>query len=403
MSSVKGSLINTSRLSIVLVMLALFAFPDKGFLLNFSIPFFVLMMGLLNSSDIKVTRYLIWGFLYSFITLASILWASNPDIALSEGIKVIQLVVTCYLLSIWPKGTKDINFVLKAIAISSIILGARLIFEVPLEAWGARRFGYLLGLNVNTLAIRLTFGMIISLYFMSKATRKTKFLYLMSLAFLTGVILLLGSRRSILIVIISISLYSILSSHNILKVVKASLISVMIGSIIIILTQNVPQLYVIIGNRIEIMINSFLQGHGMLAESRQVLIGAGIELFKEKPILGWGIGNYRAASGMSLYSHNNYVEVIATIGLLGLITYYSLHFYILLTSVKKIRESKLQALFFTITIAILMSDYAAPSFSSLFVHVFLAMSMSYLAKRNDSLALAKHAHRDNVETVHEAL
>ena len=138
--------------------------------------------------------------------------------------------------------------------------------------------------------------------------KKNKILYLMSLAF-DRCYFTFRSRRSILIVIISISLYSILSSHNILKVVKASLISVMIGSIII-LTQNMP-VYVIVGSRIEIMINSFLQGHGMLDESRQVLVGR-IELFKEKPI-GWGIGNYRAASGMSLYSHNNYVEVITTI------------------------------------------------------------------------------------------
>ena len=73
------------------------------------------------------------------------------------------------------------------------------------------------------------------------------------------------------------------------------------------------------------------------------MIKYGFEMFKSNPILGVGIGNY-AYYGYHIYglfaevySHNNYIEMLSNIGIVGFISYYfytSLYMY----KVEKISE-----------------------------------------------------------------
>ena len=44
----------------------------------------------------------------------------------------------------------------------------------------------------------------------------------------------------------------------------------------------------------------------------------------EHPFAGVGLSQFRAGSGYTTYAHNDYVEVAATTGLVGFLTYYSI-------------------------------------------------------------------------------
>lgn len=73
------------------------------------------------------------------------------------------------------------------------------------------------------------------------------------------------------------------------------------------------------------------------------LIKYGFEMWKDNPIIGVGVDNFRVNIkeywhvGLPLYSHNNYIELLSTIGIFGAISYYALYFYLLiiLFSLKK--------------------------------------------------------------------
>ena len=81
---------------------------------------------------------------------------------------------------------------------------------------------------------------------------------------------------------------------------------------------------------------SLVTGRG-IADSSSILrskyISVGIDAFKESPVIGYGIDNYRYInlrdSGHLTYSHNNFVEMLVGVGGIGFLIYY--FYYIKLT------------------------------------------------------------------------
>ncbi len=58
------------------------------------------------------------------------------------------------------------------------------------------------------------------------------------------------------------------------------------------------------------------------ANTRMGMIQNGWKLFVEKPIAGWGINSTETVSEYQTYLHNNYIEVLATVGLIGFVSFY---------------------------------------------------------------------------------
>lgn len=367
----------TSYLTLLFLLLSIYSFPDKPILTYISSLLFLLVIGGHCIKRFRITSYIMWGFLFIAMCLLSIFWAENQITALETSIHVIQTIVICSLLSIWINSSKKTHTLIYMIIFCTLILGFRILMEVPFSDLGSRRDAYILGVNVNTFAIRFTLSAILSMYIISLNKGKRKLLFIIFFVLLVFFVLLMGSRRSLFILTFSILLFTFMSSKNLVKTAKSILMSLIIVVIIFYLTLNVQELYVIIGSRIESMTYSFLNGNQVLDESRSTLIKKGWELFQQKPVLGWGIGNYSIASGMGRYSHNNYIEVLSSIGLVGIFLFYILHLSILIRTFKNVFKFKINAILFTILVAILISDFAAPSYSSLFIHVFLVIIISY--------------------------
>ena len=64
-------------------------------------------------------------------------------------------------------------------------------------------------------------------------------------------------------------------------------------------------------------------------EERQFLIRRAAELWAGSPLIGYGFDSFRSVSGTSCYAHNNYMELLANGGLLGLCLFYMIHIQIL--------------------------------------------------------------------------
>lgn len=71
-----------------------------------------------------------------------------------------------------------------------------------------------------------------------------------------------------------------------------------------------------------------LNGNEASAIIRSVMAREGIELWKLRPLIGFGPDQFSLYSNFRTYSHNNYIELLSTSGLIGLITYYLIYFII---------------------------------------------------------------------------
>ncbi|GAE28190.1 hypothetical protein JCM9140_4398 [Halalkalibacter wakoensis JCM 9140] len=366
----------TSFVVIIILMLAIFAFPGDTILMLLSPLLFILVLLIqkLLGSGINLNFYVIWGFLFALLCLSSVFWAQSTELALQDSIKVIQIIIICSLLSMWVDNEQKVFAVLNVIIVSNLIMLLRILMDYPFWEMVANKRAHILGLQVNTISMKFTLSTILCLFLFSIKKGKVKIFYIISILLFLTSILFLGSRRSFVIGLISLFVYGVLNSKNLRKTFSTLGIASIVSFILSYLIINVPELYGIIGYRLEQSVTNFLNGQS-LDSTRESLVEIGINLFKEKPILGWGTGNYSFVSGTGLYSHNNFIELLSSLGIIGLIMFY-IFYIIFIYNIFKLPKY-IKPFMYTLTISLLLSDLAAPSYSVLYIHVFFAILVGY--------------------------
>lgn len=184
------------------------------------------------------------------------------------------------------------------------------------------------------------------------------------LAFLALFCVLAATRKALLILGIAVVLYYCFKYPT--KLPKYVILFSVIGLAAYWLLMNVPFLYNSIGNRMESFIE-FLQGAegDGSTQSRYQYIELGLKSFKEHPIWGIGIDCFRELDGAyGTYSHNNFIELLVGVGLLGTISYYLIHLISLIKSIVQysLHRYSLACLSFAFMVAYLVTDYATVSY-----------------------------------------
>jgi len=157
---------------------------------------------------------------------------------------------------------------------------------------------------------------------------------------------------------------------NIKKIIKILLILFLITIIFITFTEIFKNLIFNIYS-----IQRLLQGPQEASFSeRMELIKIGLILFKERPFFGYGLDNFRPAAGVSLYPHNNYIDLLVSLGIVGFFSYYFNYFYLLYFSLKKRIYAKKTFFFITFVISMMfLNDLFTVSINSsrIFFIIFL--------------------------------
>lgn len=274
-----------------------------------------------------------------FFTL-SLLWSIDPVWGL-WGIRqvfvlfIAMLATDCYLRRT-PEGIKNL---LKAYLIASGLLVVFL-----LSNWGQLEQGERLGaqmnessdnqtlFNSNVFGLNLCYALFAGyiLYLRGSKNKLTRLVVLVASALVLYIILMTGSRKALFTLIIPFIIIPLLGQK---KSRLLLIIPIIIGSISvgIYLIMKTPVLYDVLGSRLEDMINIASDNvEGGEDVSRVFLIQYGLEWFQEKPFLGYGINNFRVLSdntvmfaGRNFYAHNNYIELLVDVGIVGFIVYYS--------------------------------------------------------------------------------
>lgn len=143
---------------------------------------------------------------------------------------------------------------------------------------------------------------------------------------------------------------------------------------------NIPFVYNLIGYRFESMLSFFI-GSGVSDAStleRASMVEDAINIGMSKPIFGIGLNMFSIVANYGTYSHNNYVELFCTTGILSTLFYYSLYIYAII-SLFKLQVNKEEKSFFILVIfSLLIYELGAVTYNLPFVQIFVMLAYIYI-------------------------
>ena len=253
----------------------------------------------------------------------------------------------------------------------------RFFITVPTSVWGqAERFkDYgVFGSNIPAMVMAYSSIVLIWMCFFREHKIKHKIPAMLLVALSMFISILMGTRKSLLIFGICVLLFLLGSAKNPLKLGSRLFAIAGVALVVYFLLMNVDILYNSIGYRLESFFAFFEGGDADASTvSRANHVVEALRLFREHPLLGAGQDGYRYTTAILTYSHNNYVELLANLGLLGFSLYYLIYGWVAIQSMRIFKRNMLPL---TLVIAILISDIAVVSYSTEIVYVLLGIIVS---------------------------
>ncbi len=320
----------------------------------------VLLLGccayLLNgrfSFNIKLTPYVSWVMLFAIFGLLSYFWAIDRGAVVNYGINLIIVIFASYVIYLNIKVIEDLYEVMKAylaaILVNAVYLLATVDFSVLEEAerLGADNAGD--GWNANSIGMAMALGIGILVFF---ANKKRLPLTLAGIAAMIIPFIYTGSRKAW--AFLTIILIVLVFVWNPGKIVRNLILSVCAVVLVLYLVMEIPMLYNIVGYRFEGLFIGMSNSEVSMEDIehsawlRQKYSELGFDWFKENPIIGYGLNCYRAllrksVFGRDTYSHNNYVELLVGVGIVGTVIFYAIYLFIIVNAVKYVFVKKYKA------------------------------------------------------------
>jgi O-antigen ligase len=143
----------------------------------------------------------------------------------------------------------------------------------------------------------------------------------------------------------------------------------------------------------------YLEGSGVVDNSLSIranLIQEGLRLWQQRPFTGWGLAMFRQHSSESLYSHNNFIELLANEGLVGTACYLMIYVSLLVSLLRSLWMSRGRLLraeiFWALTVLASLAawDFAAVSYyeKTTWIMLSIAIGVALRVRRTARKGLA---------------
>ena len=251
--------------------------------------------------------------------------------------------------------------------------------------------------SANSIGLYCAYAVIFCLMFYWRGVkgeagyRRNKYWYLLLCGLNLIFMILSASRKAFVYLLIPIVVLLIQSSKNLAKTLRNVFLSILLCGVFFVLMMKIPFLYRLVGRRIELMISGLLGGStDSSTNTRLLLIQHGITWFKERPLFGYGMLNFKAINnfyrGSSLYAHNNYIELLIDGGIVGTILYYSLYWMLIRWGLEVRKYDRLKALIVLgIIVSMLVGEFGMVTYYTA-PYQFLLMSFyAYLAVKRKEI------------------
>lgn len=350
---------------IIISMMPIGNIISKGFGLLFIFYFFIFYVYWLKGK-IYVSKEFIFIFIWLMLCLVSGFFASKIDLVIIKLETIIQLIlffIAGYSIIIQGKITEKHIFYTFILSTILVILYGMAIYE-PISGFAYKnRIASTTG-NPNNLAVFGSFAYIFCLYLVviEKKISKKIFLTILILIIIYGIINT-HSRQGIVMLMGSSIVYGLIRVIHNFKNNKNKLIFVrnilLISSSLIILSfigfqyLSESAYYFRIKTLLSFLkvgVNTSTVNIAKIVDysayERTQFIIYGIKIWFDNLLFGVGLDNFRVVIKQywpisnPLYSHNNYIELLSTIGTFGAIAYYMIYFSVIRRLVLLIKHAK---------------------------------------------------------------
>lgn len=331
---------------------------------------------ILRTRSLSINMFTVWNLIFVLVAALSVLWAVSLGDTLDIAFRLFQNLITAYFLTDYVTNSGRMRRILNLTVFSVVFLAVTILIFTPVSQWFAGDIGNFYYNRNITSGIEII-GAIISLVLAFTGGEKK---YYLCYFFLFLMVILSSSRRGI-ITLVAVSVMVILLSSGRKHLVRNILICLLVPVIVIVAIKNIPFLSDTIGKTMGDLVQYYFSGStpdGSVAK-RELYVAKGIEIFLTRPLTGYGGGAFiklfSEDYGTSHYTHNNFVELLVSYGIIGFIAYYWIYPVIILKSVKGLLERNVyKILSFTLAIAMLISHVGTVSFYSKTDHVYLIIS-----------------------------
>lgn len=396
---------------------------SKGFGLLFLFYFFIFYVFWLNGK-IYISKEFTFILLWLLFCLISGFFATEPNLVFSKLVTIFQLIlffIAGYSVIIQGKITEKHIFYTFILSMIIVIVYGLSTYE-PVSGFAYKnRIASTTG-NPNNLAVFGSFAYIFCLYLVGneKKILKTIFLLILIVVLVYGV-MKTHSRQGIVLISVSTVIYlSIRLVHNYANsknkrqfLLKMFLFALGITALLFIGFQYFQHssYYFRIQTLLSFMQMGIKSSSINLAKiidysayERSQFIIYGIKIWLDNLFFGVGLDNFRVVIRQywpisnPLYSHNNYIELLSTIGTFGTIAYYAIYYFAIKrlvimrkTFILTTQQINLIHIFFTAILSLMVVELVTVSYPKKFTWVILLIIIGF----SDKIILQKKLQRIN--------
>ena len=358
---------------------------------NLFIVFSLLLMlagRIFSSRSLKISKrdfkLFLWCCIFAIYAYSSRLWAQRASLTVSKSNALIFIVIAMGIILTCKYEGLSVDDILKVLMYGGYTVGIFVLFRYGFRGILAalqneQRLGQVL--NANTLGMCVAYSLLINFYYLlyGKRFAISDLLIIPTLVILVAT----GSRKSIVILIGGVFLLFIIKNYNNKRAIQSLaniVLIIVLLSIITFFALKLPALSRI-SSRLKSMIIVLLGGGTRSTDGwlRVQYVKLGIQLFRQHPVLGIGLGNANIYTSMywghNHYLHNNYVELLATLGIVGTLLYYGIFIYFLkiFWKYRKTERDKNYDICIVILILKLIMDYGAVFFYNRETYIFILL------------------------------
>lgn len=324
----------------------------------------------------RFTFYLILFVLYCGL---SQFWAIRPDLSFGKTFTLLQISAVSVLMYNYLKIEKKTDFLIAALCFSTTAFAfySVMFYGVSDFVTGLEQ-GLRMGeeiTNVNIIGMASAIGASFNLWYI---LYKKKLINILFFALCVFAAFATASKKSLLIVVAALIIMFILKGNKKQKIISIFACIILLVSLFQLLQTP---MFGKMGERFEKMFKTLSGSTTNIDGStyqRMKMLEGGLEYFSRYPVLGIGLENSGIITheylGFSTYLHSNYIELLATLGMVGAVLYYIMYFVPLKSIFKPALKSDIYAILaFSLIIIYAVVDIALVSYYSKMTYLYIIL------------------------------
>lgn len=332
--------------------------------------------------------YFLWCMSFVILCWLSLYWAFD----MATGKYYVTTVTFVYICNIAlsaliVKLNKSITYWLKNFMFFSLLMSIVFLFRHGIN-FGEDVSRLDLDINPNTIGMVSGISCSLAIYFYKFDEKfKRKYLMLILAGLFMFVILITASKKALLFPIAIYSIFKLISGKD-KQLIFNIIVIFIISALALWAILNIPVLYEMIGYRIDSMLNGFFGDEEDMdgsTHTRMILMELGMMVFPDRPLLGHGVCNFIAIyhsyfpEKYAVYAHNNYIELMVDLGVVGLVLYYIFYLYLIIKLyILANRDNDSMAMFLlSVVVTLVFIHYGFVAFYSPFNNIFLTFATCY--------------------------